>query len=63
MVIDSGLVTGSLSVSGSYTQTGNALISGSLTVTGNINATITGSITTASYAVTAETFGASPWVR
>jgi septal ring factor EnvC (AmiA/AmiB activator) len=55
MVIDSGLITGSLSVSGSYTQTGNAVISGSLTVTGNVNATITGSITTASYALRAET--------
>jgi ribosome biogenesis protein Tsr3 len=55
MVIDSGLITGSLSVSGSYTQTGNAVISGSLTVTGTINASITGSITTASYALRAET--------
>ena len=43
MVIDSGLVTGSLSVSGSYTQTGNVVISGSLTVTGSLY--ITGSAT------------------
>ena len=55
MVIDSGKITGSLSVSGSYTQTGNAVISGSLTVSGSINATITGSITSASYASYAET--------
>jgi hypothetical protein len=53
MVIDSGLLTGSLSVSGSYTQTGDAVISGSLTVTGNINATISGSATSASFATTA----------
>jgi hypothetical protein len=53
MIIDSGLLTGSLSVSGSYTQTGDATISGSLTVTGTINATISGSATSASYATTA----------
>ena len=36
MVIDSGLVTGSLSVSGSYNQSGNAIVSGSVTITGNL---------------------------
>ena len=50
MLIDSGVVTSSLSVSGSYNQTGNAVITGSLTVTGGI----TGSITSASYAFNAD---------
>ena len=48
MIIDSGVVTGSLQVSGSLTVKGN------LTVDGNINGTITGSVTSASYATFAQ---------
>jgi hypothetical protein len=55
MIIDSPIVSGSQFISGSSTQVGDAVISGSLTVTGAINATITGSITSASYANFAET--------
>jgi len=51
MIIDSGVVTGSLQVSGSLTVTG------SLTVSGPINGTITGSVTSASYATFAENAG------
>ena len=48
MIIDSGVVTGSLQVSGSLTVKGN------LSVDGNINGTITGSVTSASYATFAQ---------
>ena len=51
MIIDSGVVTGSLQVSGSLNVKGN------LTVDGNINGTITGSVTSASYATFAENAG------
>jgi hypothetical protein len=51
MIIDSGVVTGSLQVSGSLTVKGN------LTVDGTINGTITGSVTSASYATFAENAG------
>jgi hypothetical protein len=43
------MLINSPNISGSLTVTGNATISGSLTVAGGINATITGSATTASY--------------
>ena len=48
MIIDSGVVTGSLQVSGSLTVKGN------LSVDGSINGTITGSVTSASYATFAQ---------
>ena len=51
MIIDSGVVTGSLQVSGSLNVKGN------LTVDGTINGTITGSVTSASYATFAENAG------
>jgi hypothetical protein len=41
--------TGSLATTGSNTFKGNQIVTGSLTVTGGINATITGSVTSASY--------------
>jgi hypothetical protein len=41
--------TGSLATTGSNTFRGNQIVTGSLTVTGGINATITGSATSASY--------------
>jgi hypothetical protein len=41
--------TGSLATTGSNTFIGNQIVTGSLTVTGGINATITGSVTSASY--------------
>jgi hypothetical protein len=41
--------TGSLATTGSNTFIGNQIVTGSLTVTGGINATITGSATSASY--------------
>ena len=53
MIIDSGVVTGSLTVSGSFNQQGNAYISGSLVVSGVINAIVSGSIDSASFASTA----------
>jgi hypothetical protein len=43
------MLINSPNISGSLTVTGNTTISGSLTVAGGINATITGSATTASY--------------
>jgi hypothetical protein len=43
------MLINSPNISGSLTVTGNATITGSLTVLGGINATITGSATTASY--------------
>jgi hypothetical protein len=43
------MLINSPNISGSLTVTGNATISGSLTVAGGINATITGSATSASY--------------
>jgi hypothetical protein len=43
------MLINSPNISGSLTVTGNAVITGSLTVLGGINATITGSATTASY--------------
>jgi hypothetical protein len=43
------MLINSPNISGSLTVTGNAIITGSLTVAGGINATITGSATTASY--------------
>jgi len=61
MIIDSGVVTGSLQVSGSLTVTGssnlqgNVKITGSLTVNGPITGAITGSITNAISASFAET--------
>ena len=64
MIIDSGVVTGSLQVSGSLTVTGssslqgNVSITGSLAVNGPISGAITGSITnavSASYALNAST--------
>ncbi len=56
MIIDSGVVTGSLQVSGSLTVKGN------LTVDGNINGTITGSVTSASFATFAATAGTASFV-
>jgi hypothetical protein len=41
--------TGSLATTGSNVFIGNQIVTGSLTVTGGINATITGSVTSASY--------------
>jgi len=55
MIIDSPIISGSYAATGSLNQTGNVVITGSLTVTGTINGSITGSITTASYALNAET--------
>ena len=55
MIIDSGVVTGSLTVSGSFNQQGNAFISGNLIVSGVVNAIISGSIDSASYAAFAST--------
>ena len=55
MIIDSPIISGSHAASGSLNQTGDVVITGSLTVTGTINASITGSITSASYASYAET--------
>lgn len=64
MIIDSGVITGSLQVSGSLAVTGssnlqgNVTISGSLNVDGPISGAITGSITnavSASYALNAST--------
>jgi hypothetical protein len=55
MIIDSPIISGSYAASGSLNQHGNVVITGSLTVTGTINGSITGSITTASYALNAET--------
>jgi hypothetical protein len=43
------MLINSPNISGSLKVTGNAVITGSLTVLGGINATITGSVTTASY--------------
>ena len=60
MIIDSGVITGSLVVSGSYSQTGSAVISGNLTVLGALNATISGSATSASYARNADTASFAP---
>ena len=60
MIIDSGVITGSLVVSGSYSQTGSAVISGNLTVLGALNATISGSATSASYAKNADTASVAP---
>lgn len=60
MIIDSGVITGSLVVSGSYSQTGSAVIDGNLTVLGLINATISGSVTSASYARNADTASFAP---
>jgi hypothetical protein len=55
MIIDSPIISGSYTASGSLNQHGDVVITGSLTVTGTINGSITGSITTASYALNAET--------
>jgi len=56
MIIDSGVVTGSLQVSGSLNVKGN------LTVDGNINGTITGSVTSASYATFAQNASTASFV-
>jgi hypothetical protein len=56
MLIDSGFVTSSFRVSGSYAQTGNAVITGSLNVTAGITGSLFG---TSSHAVTASFFGGS----
>ena len=68
MIIDSGVVTGSLQVSGSLTVTGSSdlqgpvTISGSLNVNGPISGAITGSVTSASYATFAENAGTASYV-
>jgi len=54
MIIDSPIISGSQNASGPLTQIGNVQITGSLSVTGTINGSITGSVTSASYATTAE---------
>jgi hypothetical protein len=54
MIIDSPIISGSQSASGPLNQIGNVQITGSLSVTGAINGSITGSVTSASYATTAE---------
>jgi hypothetical protein len=54
MIIDSPIISGSQNSSGPLTQIGNVQITGSLSVTGTINGSITGSVTSASYATTAE---------
>ena len=54
MIIDSPIVSGSQLASGPLTQIGNVEITGSLSVTGTINGSITGSVTSASYATSAE---------
>ncbi len=54
MIIDSPIISGSQLSSGPLNQIGNVQITGSLSVTGAINGSITGSITSASYATTAE---------
>jgi len=54
MIIDSPIISGSQSASGPLNQIGNVQITGSLSVTGTINGSITGSVTSASYATTAE---------
>ena len=54
MIIDSPIISGSQSASGPLTQIGNVQITGSLNVLGTINGSITGSITSASYATNAE---------
>ena len=51
MIIDSPVVSGSLTSSGPFTEVGNVTISGSLTVTGSIN--MSGSIASASQATSA----------
>ena len=60
MIIDSGVITGSLVVSGSYNQTGSAVIDGDLTVLGTVNAVISGSVTSASFATSAATASFAP---
>jgi hypothetical protein len=54
MIIDSPIISGSQLSSGPLNQIGNVQITGSLSVTGTINGSITGSVTSASYATTAE---------
>lgn len=53
MIIDSPIISGSYSASGSLNQFGNVVISGSLTVTGSIIGNITGSADSASFAANA----------
>ena len=54
MIIDSPIISGSQNSSGPLTQIGDVYITGSLNVLGAINGSITGSITSASYATNAE---------
>jgi len=54
MIIDSPIISGSQLSSGPLTQVGDVYITGSLNVLGAINGSITGSITSASYATNAE---------
>ena len=53
MIIDSPIISGSSSASGSLNQVGNVVITGSLTVTGPISGALTGSVDSASFASTA----------
>jgi hypothetical protein len=54
MIIDSPIISGSYSASGSLNQFGNVVITGSLTITGGITGSISGSAISASYASNAE---------
>jgi hypothetical protein len=54
MIIDSPIISGSYSASGSLNQFGNVVITGSLTITGGITGSISGSAISASYASNAD---------